>query len=489
MEGRRISNPKNNSSAKIQLGSILTFKIFNTLTRKKEIFRPLKNREVRMYTCGPTVYDYAHIGNFRTYVWQDLLRRWLKFKGFKVKQVMNLTDVDDKTIKGSRAEGIPLQKFTEKYTKFFLEDAKALNIEMPEVLTPATKHIKEMVELVKKLLEKGYAYKAEDGIYFDISKFKDYGKLSKLKISELKAGARVRVDSYDKEQAQDFALWKFWDPEDGEVFWETEIGKGRPGWHLECSVMSMKYLGKSFDIHTGGVDLIFPHHENEIAQSESTTGKQFVKYWIHGEHLLVEGRKMSKSLGNFITVHELLEKGYDPMAIRYLLLSTHYRQQLNFTYPALQAAKNAVERFYEFMRRLYDAKGKRNNPDVDLLIKHALKAFEDKMDDDLKINEALAEIFEFMTAVNRLLDQNAISKKDAEKVRAFMLTIDKVLGLKLDKVKKEKLPKEVAKLIKEREKARKAGDFATADKIRNEIKERYGIIIEDLPKGVKWKRL
>ncbi len=467
----------------------MTFKIFNTMSRKKEIFQPLKDREVRMYTCGPTVYDYAHIGNFRTYIWQDLLRRWLKFKGFKVKQVMNLTDVDDKTIKGSQNEGVPLQKFTQKYTDLFLEDAKALNIENPEVLVPATKHIKEMVALVKKLLQKKFAYETEDGIYFDISKFKDYGKLSKLKLSELKPGARIRSDLYEKEQAQDFALWKFWDENDGEVFWDVGIGRGRPGWHLECSAMSMKYLGESFDIHTGGIDLMFPHHENEIAQSEAATGKPFVTYWIHGEHLLVEGRKMSKSLGNFITVHELLEKDYDPIAIRYLLLSTHYKQQLNFTYLALQSAKNAVEKIHDFIQRLGDVKSGKHNRDVEMLIKHSLMKFEDKLDDDLKINEALAEIFELMNEINRLIDKREINRSDAKNVREFLLTIDKVLGLNLSKVKKEKISPVVKKLIAQREKARKSGDFETADKIREQLLEKYRIVLEDTPKGVKWKHV
>ncbi|MEM7819165.1 MAG: cysteine--tRNA ligase, partial [Candidatus Aenigmatarchaeota archaeon] len=291
----------------------MVLKLFNTLTRKKEVFKPIKKNEVRMYTCGPTVYDFAHIGNFRTYVWQDILKRWLLFKGFKVKHVMNLTDIDDKTIKGAREQGISLREFTEKYIKAFFEDSKTLNLLPADVYPRATEHIREIVELIKILIEKGYAYKGEDGsIYYDISKFKDYGKLSKLKIKELKAGARVKSDSYTKEEAYDFALWKAWDPEDGEVFFETEIGKGRPGWHIECSAMSMKYLGETFDIHTGGVDLIFPHHENEIAQSEAATGKKFVNYWLHAEHLIVEGRKMSKSLGNFYTLRDLLAKGYDP---------------------------------------------------------------------------------------------------------------------------------------------------------------------------------
>ncbi len=468
----------------------MTLKLFNTLTGKKEVFRPLKGKEVRMYTCGPTVYDFAHIGNFRTYVWQDLLKRWLTYRGYKVKHVMNLTDVDDKTIKGSRAQGIPLKKFTEKFTKEFFEDANTLNIIPADVITKATEYTKEMVTLIKILLKKKIAYKGEDGsVYFDISKFKDYGKLSKLKIGELKAGARVKADLYTKEEAQDFALWKAWNAEDGDVFWQTPIGKGRPGWHIECSVMSMKNLGKTFDIHTGGVDLIFPHHENEIAQSETATGKDFVKYWLHAEHLLVDGRKMSKSLGNFYTLRDLLNKVYDPIAIRYLLLSTHYKQQLNFTFDSLEAAKKTVERFYEFVRRLDDGKGKKDNPDIERLIKNTLMKFDDAMDDDLKINVALSEIFELINAINRLIDQQALSKKDVRVVKSFILSVDKVLGLKLDEVKKEKLPNEIKKIIDQREKSRKSGDYKTADRIRNELKEKFAIILEDTEKGAKWKRI
>jgi len=462
----------------------MILKLYNTLTRKKEVFKPIKDKEVRMYTCGPTVYDYPHIGNYRAYIAADILRRYLEYRGCKVKQVMNLTDVDDKTIRDSQKQGISLKEFTERYTKAFFEDLDILNIEKADVFPKATEHIKEMVAIVKKLLDKGIAYKGEDGcIYYDVSKFKDYGKLSHLKIKELKAGARVRQDEYEKEQANDFALWKAWDKEDGDVFWETEVGKGRPGWHIECSAMSMKYLGNHFDIHTGGVDLIFPHHENEIAQSEASTGEKFVNYWIHNEWLLVEGKKMSKSLGNFYTLRDLLERGYDPMAIRYVLMATHYKQQLNFTFADLDSAKNAIQRLKDFMLRLESASGAKGNKEVDELIGVYKKKFEQAMDDDLQISEALAAVFEFVKGINKL----EISKKDADKVKKLILDFNKVFEIK-GLEEKEKLSKEIEELIKKREDARKKKDYATADKIREQLKKK-GIILEDTVQGVRWKKM
>ncbi|MBD3262863.1 cysteine--tRNA ligase, partial [Candidatus Woesearchaeota archaeon] len=354
----------------------------------------------------------------------------------------------------------------------------------------ATKHIKEMVALVKKLLKKDYAYKAEDdSIYYDISKFKDYGKLSKIKLKNLKSVSKVCTDEYTKEQAHDFALWKAWTPKDKKVFWKTEIGKGRPGWHLECSVMSMKYLGKTFDIHTGGVDLIFPHHENEIAQAEAATGKQFVKYWLHNEWLLVEGKKMSKSLGNFYTLRDLLEKGYDPLAIRYVLLSTHYRTKLNFTFKELDSAKNIIERFQEFMLRLKKYKGKKHNKKINTLIKKAKKDFEKHMNNDLNISPALAAVFNFIKKVNKLITDKKISTKDAKQAYTQMLKFDKVLGLKLKSVKqKKKLSKKHKELIKEREKLRKQRKWKQADKIREQLKKE-GIVLEDADGKTKWRRV
>lgn len=462
----------------------MTFKIFNTMTRKKEIFEPLKDREVRMYTCGPTVYDFAHIGNFRAYIFADLLAKWLKFKGFKVKHLMNITDVDDKIIKRAQEQGTEPMKIAQEFEKLFHDDRKKVGIDSIDIFADASKHIPEIISQVKRLIQKGFAYRTETGVYFDITKFKKYGKLSHQNLSELKVH-RVEPDPTKKNEG-DFALWKA--NKSGEIFWNSPWGKGRPGWHIEDTALAEKYLGTSYDIHSGGVDLIFPHHEAEIAQMESLTGKNLANYWVHNEHLLVEGMKMSKSLGNFITLHELLEKGYDPVAIRFLLLSTHYRQQLNFTYPSLQATKNSLEKIYDFIRRLDEVKGAKHNPDVDMLIKHSLMAFEDKMDDDLKINEALVEVFKLINKINLLIDEKEIDKKDAKNVREFLLTIDKVLGLKLNRIKKEKISPTAKKLIAQREKARKAGDFATADKIREELFEKYRIILEDTPEGVKWKR-
>ncbi|MEM3616917.1 MAG: cysteine--tRNA ligase [Candidatus Bathyarchaeia archaeon] len=460
---------------------------FNTLTRRKERFVPLEKGEVRIYTCGPTVYDFAHIGNFRTFVFQDVLRRWLEYRGFKVVQVMNITDVDDKTIRGARRRNIPLREYTDYYMKAFFEDIKALNLERAEYYPRATEHIPEMVTLIKRLMEKGYAYRGEDGsIYYDISKFKDYGKLSKLKIEELKPGARVKVDEYGKEEARDFALWKAWDEEDGDVFWETEIGKGRPGWHIECSTMAMKYLGETIDIHSGGVDLIFPHHENEIAQSEAATGKPFARYWLHSEHLLVEGRRMAKRYGNFYTLRDLMAKGYDPLAIRYLLMSTHYRQQLNFTFEGLEAAKSAVDRLRTFVRRLLEADGEGCGEKIKSLMVEAQRRFEETMDDDLNISVALAVLFDFIRDVNKLIDENKLSKKEAAEVHNLMMKFDKVLGVIGEVEAKEKLPPEAEELIRRREEARKARDWATADKIREQLKA-MGIMLEDTPQGVRWR--
>jgi cysteinyl-tRNA synthetase len=461
--------------------------LFNTLTREKEVFMPMEAGKVKMYTCGPTVYDYAHIGNFRAFIFEDLLKRWLKYSGFNVIHVMNLTDVDDKTIKGSQSQNIPLKQFTDFYANAFFEDAAALNIEPADVYPRATEHISEMVALIKTLLAKGFAYNGDDGsIYFAISKFPDYGKLSKIQIRELKKGARVNVDEYAKEEAQDFALWKAWTPEDGDVYWETELGKGRPGWHIECSAMSMKYLGETFDIHAGGVDNMFPHHENEIAQSEAATGKPFVHYWLHNEHLLVEGRKMAKRFGNFYSFRDLKKKGCDPMAIRYLLLSTHYRQQFNFTFEGLEAAKGAVERLSNVMRRLQDTNGNSSQERINQLVSNAEKCFGDAMDDDLNVSTALASLFDFVREVNNLLDSNNVSKEEASQIYSFLTNLNLVLGVVGEITKQEDLPREAQELITKREEARKAKDWKTADTLRQQLKK-MGIIIEDTKQGVTWK--
>ncbi len=461
---------------------------FNTLTRKKEAFIPLVPGKVKIYTCGPTVYDYAHIGNFRAFLFEDLLKRWLVYQGFKVTHVMNLTDIDDKTIKGSQKQGIPLRQFTDFYIKAFFEDIKALNIQPADVYPKATDHIPEMVQLIKTLIAKGIAYKGEDGsIYFSVCKFPDYGKLSHIKVSELKAGARVCQDEYCKEEAQDFALWKAWTPEDGDVFWETELGKGRPGWHIECSAMSTKYLGETFDIHCGGVDNMFPHHENEIAQSEGATGKKFVNYWMHNEHLQVEGKKMSKRFGNFYTLRDLLAKGYDPIAIRYLLISTHYRQQFNFTFEGLEAAKAAIERLRNFVRRLHEVEGTTSTGKVATLMAKLEACFGGSMDDDLNIGIALSSLFDFVREINSMLDANIISKDEAAEVGGLMMRLDEVLGV-IGKVEaKEALPSDIDALVQKREEARKAKNWKEADAIRAQLKA-MGIVLEDTAQGIRWHK-
>ncbi len=467
----------------------MTLQVFNTLTRKKEDFNPITPKKVLFYSCGPTVYNYAHIGNLRSFIFSDILKKYLKYRGYEVKHVMNITDVDDKTIKNSRAEGKTLKEFTEFYTKEFWKDFEMLGIDKPDVIPIATEYIPEMVELIKKLLDKGVAYKGDDGsIYFNIKKFPEYGKLSHMKMENLKVGARIQHDEYDKENLSDFALWKAWNEEDGDVFWETEIGKGRPGWHIECSAMSSKNLGDTFDIHTGGVDLVFPHHENEIAQSESASGKEFVKYWMHCEHLIVDGKKMSKSLGNFYTLRDLLDKGLEPLAIRYVLLSTHYKQQLNFTIESVSAAKNSITRLHDFMRSMKEISdgGDPSNPDVEKAISAVKDNFKKEMDDNLNISAALGAVFEFVKEINKFNADGKVSGKDSESVISVMEEFDSVLGLM--KVEEESLSPELMKMIDDREAARKGKDFATADKLRDELKEK-GIILEDSKHGIRWKRI
>jgi cysteinyl-tRNA synthetase len=464
-----------------------SIRFFNTLTRRKEKFTPIEPSKVGMYTCGPTVYDYAHIGNFRAFLFEDLLKRWLEYRGFKVTHVMNVTDVDDKTIKGSQKQQIPLEQYTVHYTNAFFEDIKALNIKPADYYPKATDHIAEMIVLIKKLIAKGYAYKAADNsIYYAIKKFKNYGKLSHIKVAELKSGARVKTDEYGKEEAQDFALWKAWAPKDGDVFWETELGKGRPGWHIECSAMSIKYLGETFDIHCGGVDNMFPHHENEIAQSEAATSKRFVHYWLHNEHLLVEGKKMAKKFGNFYTLRDLLGKGCDPITIRFFLLSTHYRAQFNFTFEGLDAAAAAVERLRNFVRRLQDANGESSGGQVAKLALGVQASFGEAMDDDLNVSVALGALFDFVHEVNALLDAGVVSKGEAHEIGALMRGFDGVLGVIGEVEMEEALPKEAEELIKKREEARKAKDWTRADALRLKLRE-MGVVVEDTPHGVRWR--
>lgn len=465
----------------------MPLKLYNTLGRKKQVFKPIKKGEVGMYSCGPTVYNYAHIGNFRAYMCSDILKRYLKYKGYNVKHVMNITDVDDKTIRDSSRQGISLKKFTETYTRAFFEDTKQLNIGDADYYPKATECIGEMIALIKILINKGIAYKGEDGsVYYSVSKFDGYGKLSKIKLKKLKSGARVKQDEYEKEQVNDFALWKAYAKEDGDVFWETDIGKGRPGWHIECSAMSMKYLGESFDIHTGGVDLIFPHHENEIAQSEGANEKPFVKYWFHNEYIMVDGKKMSKSLGNFFTLRDLLAKGYDPRAIRFVLLSSHYRQQLNFTLGSIDSAKKTIERIDDFILKLNSIKNEKENDGVDKLIGKAKTEFEKSMDDDLNISQALASIFDFMKEINKLIQENELGEHNAKEIIKTMCGFDSVFGVL--KKEKSKIPDEIEKLVGEREKARKNKDWKKADELRAEIKEK-GYVIEDTKEGHVVKKI
>lgn len=446
----------------------MSLKLYNTLTRKKEIFKPIKKNSVGMYVCGPTIYNYVHIGNLRAYLFADVLRRYFEFKGYQIKEVMNLTDVDDKTIRDSQKNKKSLKEFTSEYEKRFVEDIKAMNLEMPEVMPRATENIKEMVNLIRDLLKKKIAYKTEDGIYFSIKKFKGYGKLSRIKVSELKTGASERVgeDEYEKENARDFALWKFYTKEDGNVFWETELGKGRPGWHIECSAMSMKYLGESFDIHTGGEDLIFPHHENEIAQSEALTGKKFVNYWLHNGWVLVDNKKMSKSLNNFYNLKDIIKKGYSPLDLRYFYLTKHYKQRFNFTWKNLEASKNSLQRLRNIISGLENDKEIRHrrtpkNFKEKFLQgenKKYLKEFEKVMDDDLNAPEGLQVLWKLVR------DKNAKGKLETIK------KMDLVFGLELFEKKQEKIPKEVEQLRKQMDINRINKNYKKSDKLREEIK-------------------
>jgi cysteinyl-tRNA synthetase len=461
-------------------------RFYNSLTREKEDFHPIQPGKVGMYTCGPTVYNYAHIGNFRAYMFEDLLRRYLKYRGYEVTQVMNFTDVEDKLIRDSQQVGMTLHDFTAIYKQAFFEDLRTLNIEPAEVYPSATEHIPEMVALIKQLLDRGYAYTVDGSIYYRIERFPEYGKLAHLEAQELRSGASGRVDrdEYAKDDVRDFALWKAWTPEDGEVFWDTELGRGRPGWHIECSAMAMKYLGQHFDIHTGGEDNIFPHHENEIAQSEAATGEPFVNYWLHCRHLLVDNQKMSKSLGNFYTLRDLLAQGCKPKGIRYALLATHYRQPINFTLEGIQAAESAVQRLLDFMQNVQTAQG--SGYAVQPLLHQTQQRFAEALDDDLNISGALGVIFEMVREVNRAIATQQLSAADARQVIAAMRHFDTVLGLLGDD--DTSLDRQVEQLLQERQDARKQRDFARADALRDQI-QALGYVIEDTPQGPRVKRL
>ncbi len=470
----------------------------NTLSGKVEAFVPQQAGEVKMYTCGPTVYDYAHIGNYRTFVFQDILRRFLKLRGFRLNHVMNLTDVDDRIIAKSSAAGLSIREYTEKYAQAFFEDCRTLSIEAPEHWIRATEHIDEMVKLIETLQKKSFTYVSDGSIYYRIAKFPEYGKLSKIDVGGMQAGARVDMDQYEKESARDFALWKA--PKPGEHFWETEIGTGRPGWHIECSAMAMKYLGETLDIHTGGIDLAFPHHENEIAQSEGATGKPFVRYWMHAEHLLVEGEKMSKSLGNFFTLRDLFAKGYKPSALRFALASVPYRKQLNFTFDGLTQATNSVERLRNFADRLKAGKFAEGNvAGMAERVAAAAKEFDEGLSDDLNTARALAAVFDLVRDVNIAMDKGEFKQGEVAAVREFLAAFDKVFAVLEDSdgVKLKALgyggdsgpgDAEIEKLVAARQAARQRKDFAESDRIRKELADR-GIILEDSRDGsVRWKR-
>ncbi|HVM60069.1 MAG TPA: cysteine--tRNA ligase [Verrucomicrobiae bacterium] len=453
-------------------------KLFNTLTRTREEFVPLHPPQVGLYTCGPTVYNYAHIGNLRAFMFEDLLRRHLEYHGFQVKHVMNITDVEDKIIRTVRESGKTLREVTDFYTEEFLRDLDTLSIRRPHIMPRATETISDMIKLITTLVERKHAYVADDGsVYFSIKSFRDYGKLAHLDPEKLQSGARVSQDEYDKEHAGDFALWKAWDEDDGPVKWPSPWGDGRPGWHIECSVMSMKHLGETFDIHCGGEDLIFPHHEDEIAQSEAATGKPFVRYWLHNAHLLVEGKKMSKSLGNYYTLRDLLAKGWTGREIRYALLSAHYREQLNFTFDGLQAARTALQRIDEFLLKLREIAS--TNPQGQPAV--LASEFEAALDDDLNISGGLGAVFEFVREKNK----QTVSPDEAAGILDVWQRLDGVLGLGMP-VKSE-VPADVQRLVEERQAARKARDFKRSDEIRDQL-AKLGWVIEDTPKGPRAKR-
>ncbi len=463
----------------------MSFKIYNTMSRSLEELVPLEDNHVRMYTCGPTVYNYAHIGNYRAYMFEDLLRRWLKYKGFKVTQVQNLTDVDDKTIRGSIEAGLALNDFTQQYKDAFFEDLKTLNIDPAEHYPAATDCIPEMIALIEKLFEKGLAYQSDDGsVYYAIDKFPEYGKLARLDRDGMRSGARVAQDEYDKDNAADFALWKGCDEDDGDVAWDSPWGKGRPGWHIECSAMSQKYLGKTFDLHTGGVDNIFPHHEDEIAQSEGANGCLYAKYWMHCAHLQVEGRKMSKSAGNFYTLREILDQGWSGREIRYELIGTHYRQSLNFTFDSLKANRAALARLDEFYAKLQECIGGENvEGDLPDWTKTLAEKFEAALDDDLNIAGGLGALFDGVHEGNKAFPMDG---KTALAVSRLWKKLDSVLGFL--EPPKEDVPQELIEMAEARAQAKKNKDWAEADRLRDAIAA-VGWLVQDTPSGPKLKKV
>ena len=513
----------------------MAFRLYNTLTGREEEFAPLEGNLVRMYTCGPTVYDYAHIGNYRTFVFQDILRRYLKVKGYQLHHVMNITDVDDKTIRNARAAGVTLPEYTARFIQAFSKDRETLRLEEPEITARATHHIPEMVALIRKLEDKGFTYRSDGSIYFRLSSFPDYGKLSNLNVAGILPGARVDVEEYEKEHPRDFALWKA--AEESDLYsWDTALGRGRPGWHIECSAMSMKYLGESFDIHTGGTDLIFPHHENEIAQSEAATGRPFVRFWLHCEHLIVEGRKMSKSLGNYFTLRDLLDKGHSPEAIRYQLASVPYRRHLNFTFDGLRQAAASIKRLRNFRLRLSTETFPPGEPEQPAdLLRRASAEFEAALDDNLNTAAALGAVFEAVRELNTAADAGTLGAGNVAAALDLLKHFDHIfavltpqdargwdvpLGEPVHRLasghsaftpseetvpppipngnepgqqqrEAQKLarlrPEEVQEKLEQRAEARQARDFALADRIRQELLAQ-GVVVEDTKQGPRLKR-
>ena len=466
----------------------MAFRIYNTMSRSKEELIPLDGEHVRMYTCGPTVYNYAHIGNFRAYMFEDLLRRYIKFCGFKVTQVQNLTDVDDKTIRSSIEQGLPLKEYTKTYIDAFFADLAKLHIEPAEHYPAATDYIPEMITLIETLFEKGYAYQSDDGsVYYSIDKFDEYGKLARLDREGMQSGVRVDQDEYDKDNAADFALWKAYAPEDGDVVWDSPWGRGRPGWHIECSAMSMKLLGESFDIHTGGVDNIFPHHEDEIAQSEAATGKRYSKYWMHCGYLVVDGKKMSKSLGNFYTLREILDMGYTGREIRYELLSGHYRQSLNFAFKSLDANRAALKRLDEFHANIQESIASETEAgNLPEWAADTRATFAAAMDDDMNISGGMAAIFDMVHAGNKAMAGSPISGDAALAVANLWKELDTVLGIL--ELPAEEISAEVTTLLEARTVARTEKDWAESDRIRDALAS-LGWTVKDTPEGPKLRKL
>jgi cysteinyl-tRNA synthetase len=469
-----------------QIKNTMSIRFYNTLTRQMEEFTPREAGKATIYSCGPTVYDRAHIGNFRAFLFCDLLRRYLKYRGYDVYSLMNITDVDDKTIRNAHKQGLTLREFTDRYTQAFFDDCNALNIQPASFYPRATDHVPEMISLVEKLVARGHAYEADGSYYYKVDTFPSYGEFARLDTSGMRLGERVANDEYEKEDIRDFALWKGWDEKDGDVYWNDHLAKGRPGWHLECSAMSLKYLGEDFDIHTGGIDLVFPHHQNEIAQTEGVTGKRLARYWLHNEHLLVEGAKMSKSLGNFYTLDDLTKMGWKPREIRYTLMAGHYRMQLNFTFAGLEAARAALDRLDCCVQNLRLAQGSGGIAELEAILTKHEADFQAGLDDDLNYPNALAAIFNLIRDLNTLCAAGKFGPSEAEFAEAALRRLDSVLGfLELDKV--EESDAEIDALIEARNQARQSKNWAEADRIRKVLSE-CNIVLEDRAGVTVWKR-